>query len=96
MGKIKDSRASKNFYWSLRPYKKKKCILRFFRILPIFEKKILDFFGLKSPRILVEFNAPNGFCLRQPRLDLYSFSSYFELFPDLTNFLENFFKISLA
>jgi hypothetical protein len=61
--------------------------------LKIFYKKN---FGLSFPPILAEFNAPIGFCLRQPRLDLYSFSSYFELFPDLTNFLDKNFEIFSA
>jgi hypothetical protein len=57
-----------------------------------FWKKFEIYFGLTSPPILVEFNAPIGFYLRQPRLDLYSFFSYFELFPDLTNFLGKNFE----
>jgi hypothetical protein len=66
-------------FWTLsRPYQ-------------FFWEKIRIFFGLTSPPILAEFNALIGFCLGQPWLNLYSFSSYFELFPDFTNFLEKIF-----
>ena len=62
----------------------------YFELFPdltnFFGKIFLIYFGLTSPPILAEFNAPIGFCLRQPRLDLYSFSSFLELFPDVNNF----------
>ena len=61
-------------------------------------QKIWNFFSSTFSLILGEFNAAIGFCLRPPRLDLYSFLSFFssfQTFPDLsrpfqTKILKNF------
>ena len=52
-----------------------------------FQKKILKLFSSTFSPILGEFNAPFSFCQRPPRLDLYSFLSFFssfQTFPDLS------------
>jgi hypothetical protein len=46
---------------------------------------------LASSSILEEFKAPIRICLRPCRLNLYSISSCFELFPYLSNFLRKIF-----
>jgi hypothetical protein len=52
-----------------------------------------NFSSTFSP-ILGEFNAPIGFCLRPPSLDLYSFLSFFQLFPDLFRRFQTFPDLS--
>jgi hypothetical protein len=66
-----------------------------FQTSPIFYEQFFKcFFGLASFPIPAEFYASTGFCLQPPRLDL---NSFFDLFPDLTNFREEkIFAIVLA